>query len=91
MNEVAVVDSSRGTMVDSPIPPEAAFGARLRELRRAHDWSQSRLGKHVYVSGDLIGKIEKGVRRPTRDLVARLDAVLDTEGELVRAREAFPG
>jgi transcriptional regulator with XRE-family HTH domain len=78
------------TAADSRVPPEIAFGKRLRDLRTARDWSQSRLGKQVYVSGDLIGKIEKALRRPTPDLVARLDDVLDTNGELGRAREAFP-
>ena len=37
----------------------------------------------MHVSGDLLGKIEKAVRRPQPDLVARLDAVLDADGLLI--------
>jgi hypothetical protein len=37
----------------------------------------------VHVSGDLIGKIEKGERRPHTDLVARCDDVLACGGALV--------
>lgn len=70
--------------------PEAAFGARLRALRAERGWSQAHLGRLVHVSGDLIGKIEKAVRRPMPDLVDRLDAVLEAQGDLIRAREAFP-
>ena len=42
------------------------------------------LGKSVHVSGALLGKIEKAQRKPTIDLIARLDAILSTRGELTR-------
>ena len=45
-----------------------------------------------FVSGDLIGKIEKAERRPNLDLAAQCDAVLSTGGALVRLVAALePG
>ena len=63
------------------------FGAELRALRQRRGMSLAGLGELVHVSGDLLGKIEKAVRRPQPDLVARLDAVLDADGLLIRRAE----
>ena len=60
------------------------FGAQLRVLRTGRGMSAAALGELVFVSGDLISKIEKAERRAQPDLVARLDAVLETNGALVR-------
>lgn len=68
-------------------PHESAlhfFGAELRHWRRLRGLSQAQLGSRVFCSGHLIGRIEKAERRPTADLVARLDAVLVTGGVLGR-------
>lgn len=61
------------------------FGAELRHWRLLRRLSQAGLGAKVHVSGDLIGKIEKAVRRCSPELAAALDAALDTGGVLGRA------
>lgn len=60
------------------------FGAELRRLRTLAGMSQVDLGQKVFVSGDLIGKIEKGMRRPSPDLARLCDEVLSTGGMLSR-------
>lgn len=67
----------------------AAFGAELRDRRVRARWSLSELGRQVFVSGALLGRIEKAERRPHPDLVRQLDEVFDASGELVRLASAF--
>ena len=62
----------------------AYFGAELRALRTRHGLSQAQLGRAVHISGDLIAKIEKGQRRPSTDLIHRLDHKLGAHGSLTR-------
>jgi transcriptional regulator with XRE-family HTH domain len=59
------------------------FGARLRLLREQRGLSQRALGQLAYCSGHLIGKIEKGERRPSADLARRCDDLLGGAGTLV--------
>ena len=59
------------------------FGARLRLLREHRGLSQRALGQLAYCSGHLIGKIEKGERRPLADLARRCDELLGAAGTLV--------
>ncbi|MFI5753928.1 helix-turn-helix domain-containing protein [Streptomyces sp. NPDC051569] len=61
------------------------FGAELRHWRTRHALTQDELGASVHVSGDLIAKIEKAVRRCTPELAEVLDARLRTGGVLARA------
>lgn len=58
------------------------FGARLRQYRLDRGLSQQALGRLVHVSGDLIGKIEKGDRTASRDLAKDCDACLGADGGL---------
>lgn len=60
------------------------FGAQLRQYRVEQGLSQQALGRLVHVSGDLIGKIEKGERSASADLARRCDAKLDTDGRLLQ-------
>ncbi len=64
------------------------FGYELRTRRKTRGLSQDRLGAAVHVSGDLVGRIEIGDRRPARDFAERCDRVLDAGGEMVRLWEA---
>ncbi|GAA4259710.1 helix-turn-helix transcriptional regulator [Dactylosporangium darangshiense] len=61
------------------------FGSELRSWRVQRGLSQDALGRVVHVSGDLIGKIEKAVRRPTRMLVESCDTALQAQGALLAA------
>lgn len=64
------------------LSPLHLFGARLRLLRQQLGLSQRELGELAFCSGHLIGKIEKGERRPQADLVRRCDKILGASGTL---------
>lgn len=59
------------------------FGAHLRQCRVERGLSQRGLGRLVHISGDLIGKIEKGERKANSDLAQRCDSLLGYGGKLV--------
>jgi transcriptional regulator with XRE-family HTH domain len=59
--------------LDASASPLAFFGSELRLARLAAGLSQEQLGKRLGFSGDLVGKIETGDRRPNRDFVAACD------------------
>nr|BFD84780.1 helix-turn-helix transcriptional regulator [Streptomyces sp. Xyl84] len=58
------------------------FGRRLRSRRRQAGLTQLQLGLRVGYHHTLISKLESGLREPPAGLVRRLDAVLETGGEL---------
>lgn len=60
------------------------FGAELRYWRELRGLSQDALGALVFVSGDLLSRVEKAQRSPTRDLAQMCDAALRTGGSLTR-------
>ncbi|MCL6517392.1 helix-turn-helix transcriptional regulator [Alicyclobacillus sp.] len=69
------------------------FARRLRAYRKLKHWTQAELASAVGVSVAIIGGLERGTRKPTPDLVARLTEVLQvTEAELtgVTRLEAEP-
>ncbi|MGW4022038.1 helix-turn-helix domain-containing protein [Streptomyces sp. NPDC005009] len=71
----------------------AEFGRLLRSLRRAAGLTQLQLGLRVGYHHSLVSKLEAGLREPPVGLVRRLDAVLETGGELaavVAAPRAAP-
>lgn len=77
--------AQRPRSLDPAASAQAQYGALLRRWRLHRGLSQAELGRLVHVSGDLIGKIEKASRRPSPELVERLDTVLDAAGALVCA------
>lgn len=79
---MGVVMGQKPRPLDPNASPLAFFGFLLRDWRVRRGLSQARLGLMVHVSRDLIAKIEKAERRPSRDLIDRLDAALDADGEL---------
>ncbi len=50
---------------------------RIRELRAARSWSQSRLGDALGVSRQTVNAIENGRYDPSLPLAFKLSAVLD--------------
>ena len=60
------------------------FGAELRYWREQVGLSQVRLGAVVCYSGDVIGKVEKAERWPSRGMAEACDAALGTGGALGR-------
>ncbi|MDT0610926.1 helix-turn-helix domain-containing protein [Streptomyces lancefieldiae] len=60
----------------------AEFGRQLRSRRRAAGLTQLQLGLRVGYHHSLVSRLEAGLREPPVGLVRRLDAVLETGGEL---------
>jgi transcriptional regulator with XRE-family HTH domain len=60
------------------------FGAELRHWRELRGLSQERLASLVFVSGDLVGKVEIAERWPTAALAHACDEALQCSGVLVR-------
>jgi transcriptional regulator with XRE-family HTH domain len=57
----------------------------LHNLRRARTMSQQDLARLAHISQQSLSKIERGVLRPSRDVRARLAAILG-----VSEADAFP-
>jgi transcriptional regulator with XRE-family HTH domain len=87
---------------DRAASPLRVFGAMLRSYRVKAGMSLEQLGARVYLSDDMVGKIENGQRVPTEQFAAACDAVpeLNTGGALTELREllkdylkqrAYPG
>ncbi|MCK7622992.1 helix-turn-helix domain-containing protein [Streptomyces sp. RS10V-4] len=60
--------------------PQAAYGARLRSLREARDWTQDQLAERVGYSGRHISAVETGCKPPTRRFSRALDTALGLAG-----------
>jgi transcriptional regulator with XRE-family HTH domain len=74
------------TIVDDPTP---AIAARLREERKARDWSLDELAERAGVSKAMISKIERGEASPTAALLGKLSGAfgLTLSALLARAEE----
>jgi transcriptional regulator with XRE-family HTH domain len=88
--------------LDLAASPLRVFGAMLRRYRVKAGMSLEQLGARVYLSDDMVGKIENGQRVPTEQFAAACDSVaeLNTGGMLGELREllkdylkqrAYPG
>lgn len=62
------------------------LGADLRYRRQQRGLSLARLAALVYVSPDLLGKIEKAERTASLDVMSRCDQALETGEALARLR-----
>jgi len=87
---------------DRATSPLRVFGAMLRSYRVKAGMSLEQLGARVYLSDDMVGKIENGQRVPTEQFAVACDAVpeLNTGGALAELRDllkdylkqrAYPG
>lgn len=90
------------SLSDRAASPLGVFGAMLRSYRVKAGMSLEQLGARVYLSDDMVGKIENGQRVPTEQFAAACDAVpeLNTGGALAELRDllkdylkqrAYPG
>lgn len=80
--------------------PRRVFGAMLRYYRAKAGMSQDQLGARIYLSDDMISKVESGHRTLSEDHTAACDDELNTGGALGELREqlkdtlklrAYPG
>lgn len=67
-----------------------SFGPELRRLRTAADLSLTRLAQLLYYSKGYVSKIETGLKRPSPELAARCDTLLDAAGALAALVPAQP-
>ena len=66
-----------------PEQPHVAFGRELRRLRLASGLSLTDMTRLVHYSKGQLSKVERGIKRPSRDLVRLCDAELGAEGALI--------
>jgi transcriptional regulator with XRE-family HTH domain len=87
---------------DASASPRRVFGAMLRYYRTRAGLSQDQLGARVYLSSDMIGKVEQGQRTPSEQFVEACEAIpeLGANGALRELRgqlkdllqqRAYPG
>ena len=87
---------------ESGSSPRRVFGGMLRYYRTQAGLSQEQLGSRVFLSSDMIGKIEQGQRTPTVQFIDACENVpeLGANGALRELREqlskllkqrAYPG
>ncbi|MEI7430883.1 MAG: helix-turn-helix transcriptional regulator [Betaproteobacteria bacterium] len=53
------------------------FGVRVRKFREKKSWSQEDLAEHSGLHRTYISGVERGVRNPTLEVVAKLAIALD--------------
>ncbi len=66
------------------LSPRHLLGAELRRWRELRQLSTAKLSNLVYVSQDLLQKVEKAERNASMDLIRSCDDVLNTGGALGR-------
>lgn len=55
------------------------LGRRLRDIRKAKDWTQEELGSKADVSYKFIGEIERGLQNPSFDILVKIADALEIE------------
>lgn len=67
----------------------AGFGADLRKMRKANKLTQEKLGDLAGLRGDSLGRLERGQRRPTVDVIKSLVRVLVSKDEREAVEQAL--
>ncbi len=69
--------------------PRHLFGAMVRYYRTRAGLSRDQLGARVYLTGDMVGRIETGQRTPSDQFIGACEAIpeLGTNGALAELRE----
>ncbi|GAA3298361.1 helix-turn-helix domain-containing protein [Dactylosporangium vinaceum] len=75
------------TALTANASPRHLLGAELRHWRQARGLSTSQLAALVFVSRELMQKVETAHRNASADLIAACDRILDTGGSLGRLLE----
>lgn len=55
------------------------IGAKLRELRTAHGWTQAQVASSARIGRDFLGRAERGDREPSLFVLNKLATVLEVE------------
>jgi transcriptional regulator with XRE-family HTH domain len=76
--------AAHSRLLEPNLSAQHFFGAELRHRRTAAGLSQAALAGKVFVTADMLGKVEAAQRFPSLDLAQRSDAVLDADGALTR-------
>ena len=63
-----------------------AFGNRVRELRKARDWSQEKMGEACDLHWTYIGQVERGGRNLTLESIHKI-----AKGLKIELTELFKG
>jgi transcriptional regulator with XRE-family HTH domain len=65
-------------------PEAVAFGAAVRERRKAHGWTQERLAERAGVAAIHVGFVERGENVPKLTMILRIAKALGVRpGELI--------
>jgi transcriptional regulator with XRE-family HTH domain len=70
---------------------DETFGQALRRIRSAREAKQADIGRLVNYTDKYMSDLERGRRRPHRDLAAALDRALDADGLLIELAAQVPG
>nr|WP_300147590.1 helix-turn-helix transcriptional regulator [Propionicimonas sp.] len=63
----------------APLSQRVAFGARLRALRTDRGWSQEEFAHRAELDRTYVSGVERGVRNPTLDVIAKLARTLEID------------
>jgi len=67
-------------------PPDGHVGAFIREQRERADLSLRRLAERAGISNPYLSQIERGIRRPSAEILKRLSRALEVSAESLYTR-----
>jgi hypothetical protein len=76
--------AAHSRLLEPNLSAQHFFGAELRHRRAEAGLSLAALAGKVFVTADMLGKVEAALRFPSLDLAERSDSVLDAGGVLTR-------
>src|SRR3954470_24261045 len=65
----------------SPMQDDMIFGQRVRQHRRELDLTQEDFAQRVGIATETVSKIERGERRPSKNVAERMAQVLELSAE----------
>lgn len=79
-------DSKHDRNEDEPRDHEGHVGAFIREQRERADLSLRRLADRAGISNPYLSQIERGIRRPSAEILKRLSRALEVSAETLYTR-----